>query len=193
MVFQTRSILLSERDYKEKAARECSLLLNEETIKCLLESGNYSEVVNRALSIIKKTNLIFLQERIVLFDNLKDSGNHKLFAESLYKLMYAPEKNGAHFNSFVEVLGQLNSCKWTIATYFLFLMAPSEHIFVKPRNIQHTAKVFLWRDPYRSEPSWETYKRIYNFVLEVQSSLRDNGLCPNDLIDVQSFMWLIQQ
>ena len=42
---------------------------------------------------------------------------------------------------------------------------------------------------YRSGPSWETYASLLAFASQIGHDLRD--LRPRDLIDIQSFIWVL--
>ena len=96
--------------------------------------------------------------------------------------------------SFVTALEELDACKWTTATYFLYLSEPNRYPFVKPSNINDAAKSYAFDISYTIYPNWVTYTRIIDFVNYVASLLeRRATLKPRDLIDVQSFIWCALQ
>lgn len=112
----------------------------------------------------------------------------------LYSVLYGSGDEGERFESFVAALEELEACKWTTATYFLYLSDPNRYPFVKPSNISIAAKSYAFDICYTSRPNWQTYTRIIDFVHHVASLLeRRATLKPRDLIDVQSFIWCALQ
>ncbi len=117
-----------------------------------------------------------------------------LFANRLIDLLYGPAPHQERFEKFVKILYDIGAAKWTIATYFPFLAFPEHEIFVKPEVTKHAARMVGMEIGYQPEVTWDGYERIRQFA----SSLRDKllsdgrpGLVPADMIDVQSFMWVI--
>jgi hypothetical protein len=63
------------------------------------------------------------------------------------------------------------------------------HIFLKPRVTQTAANRYGYEFAYSSKPLWETYQCLLNFAEELKIDLAD--LEPKDMIDLQSFMWVL--
>jgi hypothetical protein len=92
------------------------------------------------------------------------------------------------------MLYHVGAAKWTIATYFFFLAFPDTQIFVKPEVTKHAAKLLHLEIDYRSEVNWTTYALILRMAEALRQKLSDERkaeLMPRDMIDVQSFIWLI--
>ena len=143
---------------------------------------------------MNRTNLIFRNEKMSLSDGLKDAEDQKLFSTQLYSLLYGSGDEGERFESFVTALEELDACKQTTATYFLYLSEPNRYPFVKPSTINDAAKSYAFDISYTIYPNWVTYTRIIDFVNYVASLLeRRATLKPRDLIDVQSFIWCALQ
>jgi hypothetical protein len=78
---------------------------------------------------------------------------------------------------------------WPLATVFGFIAQPDTHIFLKPTVTRLAATEYGFDFLYRSRPSWETYSSLLVFADEIRRDLRD--LRPRDLIDIQSFIWVL--
>jgi hypothetical protein len=78
---------------------------------------------------------------------------------------------------------------WPVATVFGFIAQPEAHIFLKPTVTRVAAKEYGFNFHYRSGPSWEPYSSLLAFAGEIEHDLRD--LRPRDLIDIQSFIWVL--
>ena len=81
--------------------------------------------------------------------------------------------------------------KWMTATFFLFIVFPDKYMFVKPTITQSVADMCAFDIAYTPTLNWSTYSK----VLELSDYLKREikTLEPKDMIDVQSFMWCINQ
>lgn len=189
--FEDAGYLNEERNYKV-AARELLLgLLNAQAFRELLESGNFDEIVRRALQVANKTNLIFPNEKMGLKDGLKTPEHIQLFAERLFDLLYGNGKFKDRFEGFANCLEKIDAAKWTTMTYFPFLAYPEEHMFLKPEITKHAAALTKAELNYRSDLNWLTYSCLLEFAKYLKDELVAMEMNPRDMIDVQSFMWCI--
>ena len=67
-----------------------------------------------------------------------------------------------------------------------FVARPDRHLIVKPRIIGRVAERFGVDLRYRPRPNAETYAAVMSFA-----SWLGDALGARDLIDVQSFLWVI--
>jgi hypothetical protein len=178
-----------ERDYKDKAHALAQEILKEESFSALLEREDYGEIVKRALKIANATNLIFPNEKMSLKDGLVEPTAQKRFSETLFSLLYSEETLEQRFVAFAKVLEDIDAAKWTTATYFLFIMRPDKHMFVKPTITQYSSELCGFEVNYKPQLNWLTYKSVLDFSNYLFSAISD--LNPRDMIDVQSFMWCI--
>jgi len=189
--FEDAGYLNEERNYKV-AARELLLeLLSEQAFRELLESGNFDEIVRRALQVANKTNLIFPNEKMGLKDGLKTPEHIQLFAERLFDLLYGNGEFRKRFETFAECLEEIEASKWTTMTYFTFLAFPEEHMFLKPEVTKHAAALTKAELNYKSDLNWLTYSCLLDFAKYLKDELVAMEMNPRDMIDVQSFMWCI--
>lgn len=184
----------NERKYKEDANRLMLELLGKEAFANLLQQGNFKEIIDRATKAMSKTNLIHHIEMIWLANGVKTESSQKKFAESLFGLLYGDSDIKIRFGQFSETLSEIGAAKWPIATYFLFITFPDSHMFIKPMAIQNAANTLGMEINYRPELNWLTYNRVLDLAELIRNQLRKDGrgiLAPRDMIDVQSFVWVI--
>lgn len=180
-----------ERDYKDVGHALAVELLNQKSYEQLLDSREYEELIVRALKIANKLNLIFPNEKMALKDGLKDDTNKELFAHSLYQLLYSSGELKDRFKGWIKTLEIIGADKWTIASYFLFIIHPDKYMFVKPTVTQAVADMSAFDIAYSAKLNWTTYSKVLKFSEHLKQALHE--LRPKDMIDVQSFMWCIER
>jgi hypothetical protein len=183
--------LHEERDYKVAAHELAQTILNREEMERLVETRAYASVCRSALRAANKTNLIFPKEKMALRNGLKRVERKKTFAVALHALLHGEDPFRSRFQRFASALDEVGATKWTVATYFPFLMYPDRHQFIKPKYSQNAARICAFDIKYSPKLSWLTYQQMLRFSDYLKSELA--VLEPRDNIDVQSFMWAIAQ
>jgi hypothetical protein len=178
-----------ERDYKVRAYQLAQELLSQSELAHLLSANDYAEVCHRALRVSNATNLIFPNEKMALKDGLELPAHQQAFATALFHLLYGDDDLKPRFERYAAILEGIGAAKWTIATYFLFIVYPEEYVFLKPTVTQNAADISGFEINYRSDLNWRTYTSVLAFANYLKAELV--GLSPRDMIDVQSFMWCI--
>jgi hypothetical protein len=179
-----------ERDYKSKAHGGWAEKLGRESFRDLLVRGRYLEVAETAIGIESRTNLLFSFEKMAIRDAVKSISGACGFSVGLYEFLYG--KVG--FDAWCANLGGLPRKKtrvlsWPIATVFPFLANPQDHIFLKPNVTRTAARMYEFPFEYRSQPSAQVYENLLRFANVVRDDLQD--LEPQDMIDIQSFIWVL--
>ena len=187
--FYGEMFLDRERDYKQKTHLLSQKILSKDALTELLRHNNHKEISKRVLTIVNKTNLIHKNEKMDLSGGLKKHENNVQFPEALFNLLYGEDEIKNRFENFVFVLEEIEALKWPIASYFLFIHFPDEHMFIKPENTQSAAKICGWNIHYNTRPNWNTYRHVLELANYVREKISD--LKPRDLIDIQSFFWVI--
>jgi hypothetical protein len=185
---------VGERKYKLDAHHLTLQLLSQDQLRGLVHGGNYAEIFDRAKRIINKTNLIHHYEKIWLSTALNSEGRRQLFGNELWQLLYSEETLQCRFERYTKMLYDIGAAKWTLATYFLFLALPETQMFVKPEVTKHAAQVLAFDIDYRPKVNWPTYSRILQLAETLKQKLSEEHreeLMPRDMIDVQSFIWVI--
>ena len=188
--FSGEKFMDRERDYKQETHTLSQEILSKDSLSELLKEENYKEISKRALAIVNKTNLIFKQEKMALTNGLKTPEAKTKFAVALFGLLYGKDEIKNRFEKFVNTLEEIEALKWTIASYFLFIHYPEEYMFVKPTNTKLAAKITGWNIHYEARPNWNTYNHVLELSNYIHEKLSELG--PRDLIDIQSFFWIIQ-
>ena len=78
---------------------------------------------------------------------------------------------------------------WPIVTVFGFIAQPRTHFFLKPMVTRRAAERYGYDLDYTSKPQWDTYAGLLRFACHICDDLTD--LRPLDMIDIQSFLWVL--
>lgn len=192
--FEDEKYVAWERGYKWQAHEKWNAQLNRAEYQSLLEKREFSEIASRALKIESPTNLIFSFEKLALRDGVRSAEGAQIFAESLYDFLHGAGKPKQKFERWVEAVGRLPKKQSRVLTHpivtvFGFIAQPKKHIFLKPKVTQAAARAYGFDFQYRSKLSWETYASLLEFAETIRRDLAD--LKPRDMIDVQSFIWVL--
>ena len=192
--FQDETYLDWERNYKWKAHRQWEELLSRNELRQLLKQKEYTEIAARAIRIESRTNLLFSFEKMALRDAVKSGAGARLFSQGLYDLLHGSLNMDERFANWVEVIGSLprkqtRVLTWPLVTVFGFIAQPQIHMFLKPNVTRIAARKFGFDFHYKTRPSWDTYSEFLHFGQIVRSEVAD--LRPRDLIDIQSFIWVL--
>lgn len=183
-----------ERGYKQAAHEEWERILGRREMEALLADGAYAEVAARAVRIESRTNLLFSFEKMALRDAVRTPVGARRFAEALHALLHGAGAHEERFVRFGEALAglprrQTRVHTWPLQTVFGFIARPDREIFLKPVVTQNAAEAYGYPFQYASRPSWGTYASLLGFAQVLFGDLEDLG--PRDLIDVQSFIWVL--
>jgi hypothetical protein len=126
---------------------------------------------------------------MALKDGLELPDNQQAFATALFHVLYGNGDLMPRFERFADILEGIGAAKWTIATYFLFIVYPEEYMFLKPTVTQIAAEISGFEINYRADLNWRTYASVLKFANYLKAELME--LSPRDMIDIQSFMWCI--
>lgn len=180
-----------ERDYKVFASDLAKEHLGVGALAKKLKAEAYEEIGREAMRVVTATNLIFPNEIMALNDALKSSAGQIRFARGLGDLLAVEKPSEGAFRAFAAMLEEIAAAKWTIATYFPYLVYPDTHIFLKPMVTQAAAELSGFDLNYKPQLNWLTYSRLLEFANRLRKDLAK--LKPRDMIDVQSFIWCIAQ
>ena len=183
-----------ERDYKWHAHEQWEARLNTRTFAALMRQREYAEIARIAVGIEARTNLLFSFEKMALRDAVKTAAGAKAFAQGLYAFLRARGRARAAFERWCATLGalprrQTRVLTWPLVTVFGFIAQPDRHVFLKPNVTRIAAREYDFPFEYRSQPNWDSYASLLTFAGQVRRDQRD--LRPRDMIDLQSFIWVI--
>jgi hypothetical protein len=181
-----------ERHYKVLASNSAKELLDQSTWNELAAQGKYGEICQRLAKVESKTNLLHSFEKIKWHAALKNSTLQEPLCNALYDDLYGLGDRESRFHRLTDVLSMAEGCaKWTICTYYGFLLHPAERIYIKPEVTKFAAEACGWDLQYDSKLNWNTLQRAEGMARYLFHVLPSMGLQPRDMIDVQSFIWCI--
>lgn len=192
--FQDAKYFDWERGYKQAAHEQWKENLNRKNFRELLKGGEFAEIAARAVRIESKTNLLFSFEKMALRDGIKTGNGAQIFAEGLFAFLHGAGQIERKFERWCESLASLprrqtRVLTWTTATVFPFIAQPETHIFLKPNTTRSAAQTYGFDFQYNSRPNRKTYSRLLEFAETIRRD--QNDLRPLDMIDLQSFIWVI--
>jgi hypothetical protein len=131
---------------------------------------------------------------MALRDAVKSPEGARLFSQGLYDFLHGSLSMNERFAGWVETIAllprkQTRVITWPLVTVFGFIAQPQSHIFLKPNVTRIAARKFGFEFHYKTRPSWETYSEFLQFGEMVRSEVKD--LRPRDMIDIQSFIWVL--
>ena len=194
--FSDETYLAWERDYKVEAHR----LWREQVggkgeLRAALDAGRHRDVAAAAVRIESSRALLFSFEKMALRDAVvrSDEGAER-FAEGLFDWLHGRGGEQERFERWVDVVRSLprrqtRVATWPVVTVFGSIARPRVHLFVKPMTMRRAAEAYGFDLTYRSTPGWETYASVLDLARTVRDDLAD--LRPRDMIDVQSFLWVL--
>ncbi len=129
---------------------------------------------------------------IKLSDAFKKEQDRKEIIQAIYALLYDDSSVYQRLETAAKKLTQYELDKWPVITYLLFMVYPTEYMFVKPTMTKQAAANRGFDIQYESKVNANTYKRIISLSQDLFQRLNDDKreeLHPLDMIDVQGFMW----
>ncbi len=70
-----------------------------------------------------------------------------------------------------------------------FYCRSSTTYFLKPRVTQKAAEKYGYIFLYHSKPNWQTYQSLLDFAAQIKTDAAQ--LRSKDMIDIQSFIWVL--
>lgn len=192
--FDDKKYIAWEREYKWNAHLQWSDKLNKNEFAKLLNQKKYAEIAKQVVSIESKTNLLFSFEKMAFRDAVKSADSARLFAEGLFEYIYGEGNIETRFNTFRDVLASLpvkqtRVLTWPLITVLGFIADPVHHMFLKPMVTKKAAEKYQFDFFYQSKPNWKTYQSLLDFAQQIR---KDAILMrPKDMIDLQSFIWVM--
>jgi hypothetical protein len=192
--FSGKKYIAWEREYKWNAHLLWQEKLNKKEFQRLLNEKQYGEIAKRAVNIESKTNLLFSFEKMALRDAVKDDDSAKQFAEGLFTYIYGKKPLREKFAEYRDMLAglpvkQTRVLTWPVLTVFGFIADPSQHIYLKPTVTKRAAEKYGYEFEYSPKPSWTTYESLLNFAEQIRTDTKKWK--PADMIDLQSFIWVM--
>lgn len=201
--FYDENYLSWERDYKSLAHERWQQVLSKKEFKKLMTDREYEEVAMRALSVESRTNLLLPYEKMALRDAIKNADGAEMFAKGLYQLLFGTTTIKKRFSIWCEMFDGLPGIRaveasprnkdkvlsWPVYTVFGFLAEPNEYVFLKADEMHSAAASYGFHLKLDMKLRAQSYTSFLEFCEEVKTDLRK--LKPRDMIDIQSFLWVV--
>ena len=191
--FRDETYIDWERDYKWNAHLRWQDNLSESRFRRLISERQFEEVARLASSIESRTNLLFSFEKMALRDAIRSPAAAQAFSCALFEFLHGSETPEIRFASWVAALDalprrQTRVLTWPLATVFGFIAQPRQHFFFKPVVTREALRRCGLPFDYASRPAWPIYKALLDAVRKVRGEIA--SMRPNDMIDMQSFLWV---
>lgn len=182
-----------EWQYKWDAHRDCVTRLGNGEFRRLLASDQ-QKLRLEVLRCYTSLNLLSVFEKAAVADAFRDEPASLNFLSALASVLDSKTARQETFEPYLKALTDLPAergkvATWPVATLIPFLMYPEQHLFLKPGVTQKAADTLAFSLNYRAEPNWLTYRRLLEMGGQYMELLAD--LKPRNMIDVQSFFWVV--
>jgi hypothetical protein len=192
--FDDPEYLKEERNYKWAAHDLCCERLLGPEGRRLLADGDAEAASTILRKIVQATNLLATSEIISFTGGLKEPDAALQMARRAVEFI---DQDGAEaFAALVDAIEDLpmppegkKVLTWPVATLIPFLAKPDTHMFLKPMQTRKTADAYIFDLLYTPRPNWSTYERLRQLSRTILEDIRPLGA--RDMIDVQSFMWVV--
>lgn len=199
-----------EREYKLAAHRRY-ITETANGLSQLAEDGLGSDIraalerISRSPNVkeLESLNLLHPQwEAPRFFEALEDTSFARLYLKASCAFIAAPHPdNFAALTSALEQLPGSNPNsrvgKWPFCTWLPFIADPTRHMLIRPSIAIGFASILPFEIRYRPELNYETYRLVILMSESLRARVIDTELNLNkrqlDMIDMQSFMWVVQR
>jgi|GEM_PF-400694 len=190
--FRGEMLKQCERNYKYEVHEWMLQHLDLAQWQQALNNKGYDNLASDIKRLYGKTNLLASFEAIKINEAFKDQEAKVALCNALFDLLYGTEPIAKRFKETATILARYELDKWPIITYPLFIRFPKEHMFIKPTMTQEAALNRGFDIQYSSQINWSTYTQVLRFSEDLDKRLSSDSnpdLHPQDMIDIQSFMW----
>ncbi|HEY1905054.1 MAG TPA: hypothetical protein VGG91_03375 [Myxococcaceae bacterium] len=185
-----------ERDYKVAVHADWQQVLRKSRLELLIQEKRFREAAQLAVQVEQRSRhpMLFSFEKMALRDAIRSDSAASAFVLGLHAFLHGAAPRRERFLAFGRVLDGLPRRQsrvhtWPLHTVFGFIARPRHEMFVKPLTVRRAAAAYGFELQYASRPGWTTYASVLRFAEQIRRDLHD--LAPRDMIDLQSFIWVI--
>lgn len=175
--------------HRSRAVEAAQEKLSEAELQTLVEEGREQEIVDRAIEVLKLTNLARLG-RVKGLDEL-EGDDRKEAGRRIQDLLYGDDRFGARFRAWTRTLraNLPNRPSWRLTTALPALVHPEDHVCVRRSAFKRQAAIFGPSRLYSRKPKRTAYENYRRVARATKERLEDEGYSPRDLLDVHDFIW----
>lgn len=165
--------------------------LSKDNLDKLIEMNKHDEIMDIALTAVKKVSVVSVFEKVA-FTNYAKKGGNPLFSNCLFDFLY--NYNQDSFMDFVEILQiykseKINPAKWPVVTFFKAYQNPDEFVFVKPTTVKKIAEFLEVDIKYSPTPNYNTYMLISDMIKDYRTQ---SDICKEEnLMITQAILFTI--
>jgi len=174
--------------HRNAAVTEAQTLMARAELDELLAAGRYEVVLDRAHSVLTKSDLV-TKSQLRPLDSARRSA---ALAIALRNYLYEADADGAHFDEFLRLLGRSSEGRisWPLMTALRALVNPDTDVCVKPSVFMAQARLVSPSLSNKSRPTGTMYNRWVAMAQDLRAQLAGSGVECADLLDVYDFVWL---
>lgn len=175
--------------HRDPVIRQARELFTRQRLETLVAEGNALEVIASFGILIDSTDLVSKAQARGL--NRINEPLAARVVEALVRVLWGEGDLAPRFEAFAGALGRAIGKKpsWQLATAIPALVAPSEHLCVKPNVLKAQAEWMAPKLIIEKAPSGAVYTRILSMASVLIEKLAQAGYTPRDLVDVYDFVW----
>jgi hypothetical protein len=180
--FASEAYLTEERNYKIAAKTKLDAAA---PVGAAATGSGFAEAV---LRVFRDTNLVFQIEKSRIGAVLR-SNNADAFIRAAAR--FALGGGAPALTDMDKAMQVHDAAKWTLATYLPYLWRPDAHMYLKPEVTKDfaTRVGHPFASHYQAPLRIPVYESLLDLAAKTKAELAD--LKPRDLIDVQSFIWVV--
>ena len=175
--------IFDERNYKDAAVEKINAILPIEIAHAA--TGEHCAAAMRA---IQATNLAFPIEKARIKEVLSGPGGPGFIRSAA---RFADGDLAIGLSGMLEAIQGKTQPSWPMLTYLPFFWRPQDHLFLKPMVTCDFAERVghEFARAYQDGMKLSVYKSLLNLAAETEREIA--SLKPRDLIDIQSFIWVM--
>jgi hypothetical protein len=188
--FDNPEYLAWEPNYKRAAAARMRELLAKDRLGEQIAQGRFEDAKADIKHACEGTysgqqnNLLNQWDRLPIYNAPAEE-----LARGLYALLYGSALFPGRFAPWIDLLAREKQTCWPAATYFLMLHQPDRHIFIKSTPFNKLLGSLQSPIVWATRPNPAKYAEFQRLGRELLEALKPLGA--KDMIDVQSFVWIL--
>lgn len=176
------------KSHRDPSASSATTRLAEPALAEAIERGDYREVLDRVIEVLRDTDLVPTRE-VKALAQLEPT---KELANAFYEYLHGKEESPHGFTSLLTALRGAGgpSASWPMMTALRALLDPKRHVCVRPSAFTAQLQMMMPGMEVPKHPTAAGYARFRKLARDVEASLIQQGHQPRDLLDVYDFIWL---
>ncbi|RMH00263.1 MAG: hypothetical protein D6705_00795 [Deltaproteobacteria bacterium] len=161
-------------------------LLSEGRMKDLLDAGRSAELYRDLESLLKPIkSLLHFTEKAQITDMPEE--RRAAFVQAVFDAIHGDADPAEAFDRVVAAMPEEPRPSWTVASLFLALARPDDHVLVRPTFWLKQAAILDKQVPYDPRPTGAAYAAFLEVAAATRSRLEAAGYTVRDGIDVYLF------